>query len=194
MLASISPLGERARGNRWTVTASAYTVASILAGAALGTVLGALFDFAPGRFRLAAIAAAAVVAGAVDLVSPQRLPGWHRQVDEDWLSRLRGWVYGAGYGGQLGVGVVTIVSTATLYAWLVAAAAAGSAAGGAVVGAAFGAARAAPLLTVRRADSPAALRATLARLSGWAARGRVAAAACSIAVGAGALGSVVAGR
>ena len=32
MLTSISPLGERARGNRWTVTVTMYVVASLLGG------------------------------------------------------------------------------------------------------------------------------------------------------------------
>lgn len=192
MLASISPLGERARGNRWTVTAGAFAIGSIGTAAALGAVLGASFAFVPHRLRLATAASAAIVAGVVDLTAPDRVPTWHRQVDEDWLARLRGWVYGIGYGGQLGAGIVTVVTTATVYAWLVAVAGAGSAAAGAVAGAAFGAARAAPLLAVRRSDTPASLRATLARLAGWAGAGRLAAAASSVAVGA--AGWVLVGR
>ena len=42
MLASISPFGERARGQRWGVTVAAYTVASTVAGAMLGALLGAV--------------------------------------------------------------------------------------------------------------------------------------------------------
>jgi hypothetical protein len=183
VLASISPLGERARGNRWSVTAAAFAVGSTGAAAALGAALGAAFAPVPHPARLAVAASAAIVAGAADLLAPRRVPTWHRQVDEDWLARLRGWVYGVGYGGQLGLGVVTVVTTATVYAWLAAAAMAGSAAAGAVVGATFGAARAMPLLAVRRAESPTALRATLARLVAWAGAGRVAAAVSSVALG-----------
>lgn len=55
------------------------------------------------------LAALAGLAGlALDLgLGALRLPGPARQVDEDWLARYRGWVYGAGFGTQLGLGVVT---------------------------------------------------------------------------------------
>ena len=39
--------------------------------------------------------------------------GRRRQVNEDWMARYRGWAYGAGFGLQLGLGVVTIVTTAS---------------------------------------------------------------------------------
>src|SRR3954453_19341957 len=105
MLTSISPLGERARGNRWAGTAAVYVVASTLGGVAIGALLGAVGSL----FEVSLLVAAAVcaLAAVADLV--HRLPTIHRQVDEDWLSRYRGWVYGAGYGAQLGVGVATIV-------------------------------------------------------------------------------------
>src|SRR5579872_1550322 len=142
MLASINPLGERARGNRWGLTAAAYTVGAVAAAAAVGAVLGGL---GAGRLDLAArvavVGGTLVVAGAADLLGPGRVVTVRRQVDEDWLTRYRGWVYGVGFGAQLGVGVVTVVTTATVYAWLVAAALAGSVVAGVVVGVAFGAAR-----------------------------------------------------
>jgi hypothetical protein len=183
MLASISPLGERARGNRWGLTASAFAAGSILAAAALGALLGLAGSFAGSstHARLMILGAAAVAAAVVDLVlrSP---PSLHRQVDEDWLARYRGWVYGAGFGAQLGVGVVTVVTTATVFAWLVAAAVAGGAGGGAVIGAGFGAARAVPLLLVRKADEPARLRAVLRRLTVLAGPARLGAALASLAL------------
>ena len=42
MLASISPLGERARRQHYAVTVAAYVAASTLAGALLGGLLGAV--------------------------------------------------------------------------------------------------------------------------------------------------------
>ena len=48
---------------------------------------------------------------AVDL-SNRTVPGPRRQVDERWLDRYRGWVYGVGYGSQLGLGIVTVVIVA----------------------------------------------------------------------------------
>jgi presenilin-like A22 family membrane protease len=148
MLTSISPLGERARHNRWGVTAGAYVIGSVGAAAVIGAALGALGALAgaPLAVRAALLAAGAVVALLVDTgLIP--LPTIRRQVDEDWLNRYRGWVYGAGFGGQLGAGVVTIVTTATVYLVLLAELVAGSVGAGAIIGAAFGALRAAPLLT-----------------------------------------------
>ena len=40
MLASITPLGERGRGASWRRTVTAYVVASIVGGAAMGALLG----------------------------------------------------------------------------------------------------------------------------------------------------------
>jgi hypothetical protein len=192
MLASISPLGERARGNRWALTVTAFGVAAAGAAAVVGAVLGGLFGWVPARMTLLGLAAGG--AGLIDAVAPRLVPTSHRQVDENWLGRLRGWVYGAGYGGQLGLGVVTVVTSATVYAWLVAAAVSGSTARGAIVGASFGVARAMPLLLVRRADSPPALRTVVARLTGWALAGRRLAAGASVAVGAVALGAAAVAR
>ena len=42
MLTSISPLGERARGNRWWQTVWWLVLGAVLGGAALGAALGAL--------------------------------------------------------------------------------------------------------------------------------------------------------
>ncbi len=189
MLASISPLGERARGNRWGLTAGSYALGSLVAAAGVGGALGAAghaLGAASGR-SLVALAAVAALAGAVDLASPGRLPTARRQVDEEWLGRYRGWVYGLGFGAQLGLGVVTIVTTATVYAWWAAAALAGSALGGAAVGASFGVARALPLAAMVGVQTPAGLRGVLRRLTSWAFRARVATVAVSAAVGAGAL-------
>ena len=147
MLTSISPLGERARGNRFSVTAGAHIVGSALGGAAVGAVAGALgwALLAPvdgptaWALALTLVAVAAFVAIAADRW--WGVPTIHRQVDERWIGAYRGWVYGAGYGLQLGAGVVTIVPSAITYAAIGAAAATGSPVAGALVGTAFGAAR-----------------------------------------------------
>src|SRR5579862_1266124 len=163
MLASINPLGERARGNRWGWTVAAFTAGAVAAAASVGAALGAVGSLAGGRAsaRLVVLGAVAIVAGTVDAVRPQAVPTPRRQVDERWLGRFRGWVYGAGFGAQLGVGVVTVVTTAMVYAWLVAAAVAGSAWAGALVGAAFGAGRSVPFGLVRQVHRPDDLRARL---------------------------------
>jgi|SRR5579862_138073 len=189
MLASINPLGERARGNRWWVTVAAFTVGAVAAASLIGALLGGLGSLAglSRAVRLPALGTVALAAGVADLVSPRAVPTSRRQVDERWVGAFRGWVYGAGFGAQLGAGVMTVVTSALVYAWLAAAALVASPGGGALVGAAFAAGRAAPFALVRRAVRPEELRARLRLLAGWAGRGRLAAAGASLAVGAGCL-------
>ncbi|MDT7545820.1 MAG: hypothetical protein QOE99_1930 [Actinomycetota bacterium] len=169
MLTSISPLGERARGNRWAVTVTAYVVASVLGGLTTGAAVGAIGSLADVPVLVAA--AVCAVAAAADLV--HRLPTIRRQVDEDWLTRYRGWVYGVGYGYQLGLGLVTIVTSAATYATVALCLLSGSPVVGAAIGTAFGLVRALPILLLRSADTPDRLRsvaATLERLAAVARR------------------------
>src|SRR5687767_11947458 len=155
MLTSISPLGERARGNRWGLTATACVIGSVLGGAAVGTLLGAVGDLLLRPLPLIA-AAVCVLAAIADLAG--LLPRGSRQVDEDWLVRYRGWVYGFAFGAQLGVGVVTIVTSAATYAVLALCLLSGSVTTGLAIGATFGLVRALPLLRLRTAHTPDALR------------------------------------
>jgi hypothetical protein len=154
MLSSINPLVERGRNNRYGLTATAYVVASAVGGAAAGTVAGLagwlLQAVTPlgdaGRAVMVVVVLAAAL--ALDLrVFGLSLPTTRRQVDENWLGRYRGWVYGAGFGFQLGLGVVTIVSSAAVYATFALAAIAASPALGALIGVGFGLARGLVLLT-----------------------------------------------
>ena len=157
MLTSITPLGERGRGNRWAVTTTAYAVGCALGGATTGLVLGTVGALLPSLPVLLVAGAACLLAAAADL-APGRLPVGRRQVDERWLGLYRGWVYGLGFGYQLGLGVVTIVTSAATFAVLAVALLTQSPVAGAVVGLVFGAARALPALLVRRVDSPERLR------------------------------------
>lgn len=164
MLASIHPLGERVRRNRWWLTAAAHVAGSAAAGALAGAVLGLAgrivvlpASTATGRAWLAAAILAA--AAVVDLAVGRGRPPWpvHRQVDDGWLPRYRGWVYGAGFGFQLGLGFVTIVTTAAVPAtWLLALVVASPPAG-AAVGLAFGLSRGLPVLATATVNSPAGL-------------------------------------
>jgi hypothetical protein len=172
MLTSISPLGERARGNRWGITVTAYVVASVLGGLTTGALLGLAGSLLQPLPLVAA--AACAVAAVADLA--HRLPTLRRQVDEDWLTRYRGWVYGVGYGYQLGLGVVTIVTSAATYATVALCLLGGSLAAGAAIGTCFGLVRAMPLLLLRGATTPDRLRsvaAGLERLSSAAGRSTV---------------------
>ena len=138
MLGSITPLGERARGFRFWPTATAYVVASALARHGGRRARSGRSGRAGGRDALPWTAgsprslALAVLGLAVDLGSGGlRLPTVHRQVNEEWMVRYRGWVYGAGFGFQLGLGVVTIVTTSAIYATLAAELLSGGVASGA---------------------------------------------------------------
>jgi hypothetical protein len=164
MLASINPLGERARNQRWSVTAVAYGLGSTTGGALFGAALGSIGGLSRHRLPASATVAIAVVlcatAAMVDAGSATTrrwLPSPRRQVDERWLGRYRGWVYGLGFGAQLGVAVATVVTASAVYLVLVGEGLAPSALAGAVVGTAFGGVRGTSVLLAARVDSPARL-------------------------------------
>jgi hypothetical protein len=97
-----------------------------------------------------------------------QLPTVRRQVNEDWLHRYRGAVYGVGFGFQLGLGVATIVTTAAVYLTFVIALLTGSPVGGAIVGATFGLVRGGAILVAARIERPDELRRLHRRLHRWA--------------------------
>ena len=116
---------------------------------------------APSTVVLAAIAAAAALVAAA---SDTRLGGFHlpfhsRQVNERWLDQFRPWVYGAGFGWQIGVGLVTYIKTAALYLMIVLAALTASPATALAVGLLFGLVRGLAVLLGRGITSTAALAA-----------------------------------
>ena len=159
MLASITPLGERGRGASWRRTVTAYVVASIIGGAAIGALLGAigsLLSVSGATWTVLVGSAVALVAAALDLAG--QLPTLRRQVDETWMNRYRDWAYGAGFGLQLGLGATTIVTSASLYLTWIVELLSGDTAVGAIVGAAFGLSRALPLVGTARITTADVLR------------------------------------
>jgi hypothetical protein len=173
MLGSITPLGERGRGRRWGPTVTIYTVASTIGGASLGGLLGVIGQATPavgrpGRVGLIVLGVLILMGVALDAgLVGSRLPSLHRQVNEDWLRRYRGWVYATGFGVQLGVGVVTIVSISSVYLVFIAALLSGSAAAGALIGGSFGLMRAIPLLATARVHLPQQLAEVDGALRRW---------------------------
>lgn len=160
MLASITPLGERSRRQRWPVTVVALIVGSAAAGAAVGAALAAAGRWLPlgATGRLVVLLGTASVAVVLELRPfGLRIPTHRRQVDERWLLRYRGWVYGVGFGGQLGVGVWTMVATPAVYVAFVAELLARDVAAGLAIGATFGVLRGATVLSTARVDSPQSL-------------------------------------
>jgi sulfite exporter TauE/SafE len=81
-------------------------------------------------------------------------------------------VYGVGFGFQLGLGVVTVVTTSAVYVAFAAAALSGSPAAGALIGAAFGAVRWLSVLPGGRVRAPADLVRMDGRLRRWEPVGR----------------------
>jgi hypothetical protein len=199
MLASISPLGERARSSRWGVTVTAYVLGSVLGGATVGLLAGALGSLLPSSWRgspaAGVLVAALLLAGLLlDLrVGGLRLPTCRRQVDEAWLGRYRGWVYGGGFGVQLGLGVVTIVTSATVYATVLLCVLSGSAPVGLAVGTLFGLVRALPVLGLAGTHDRASLHRVFHRLERWAP-GAERLARATLVTGAAALVAAAVGR
>ncbi|HWJ64504.1 MAG TPA: hypothetical protein VNS19_21205, partial [Acidimicrobiales bacterium] len=121
MLSSITPMTEAGRGNRFAVTARWFVVGGIVGGLTLGALaaggaaLLSLADLSDQvRWGIAAIVALATA--SIDLgVLGIELPIFKRQVNDAWLRRYRGWVYGAGFGWQIGFGVATYIMTAGVF-------------------------------------------------------------------------------
>ena len=156
MLTSINPLGERIRGNRWLSTVAWLILGGIVGGAVLGAAAGTigalLADGLSPSSRLTVLVVALAAAALWDLLD-LRFPG-RRQVDENWLTRYRSWVYGFGFGAQLGVGLATVVNTALVPVLLVAAALVDSVLVATMVGVVFGATRGFTLLLTATVRTP----------------------------------------
>jgi len=188
MRASIHPLGERARHNRWIVTATAYVTGSVSGAALLGGALGSLGLLAPALPHRTMVLAALCLGAAAADAGAVALPTVRRQVNEDWMHRYRGWVYGLGFGFQLGLGVVTVVTTAAIYLWMAAAVLSGSVASGMAMGTTFGLLRALPVLSEARVDGPARLRRAHQRFQRWGRTSRPVTAAGMVVAGLAAVG------
>jgi sulfite exporter TauE/SafE len=168
MLSSIHPLGERGRHNRWWLTVGAFTLGAVLAGSSVGAVLGLVGRVALGSITeadsLIAIAAVTLVAGILDMVRAVP-PGPERQVNETWIGAYRGWVYGGGFGLQLGAGFLTYIVTWGVFAMFLAELLTASPAAGAVIGAVFGLGRSSTLVIAVFVDRPSRLTSFNGRLA-----------------------------
>jgi MFS family permease len=163
MLSSITPLSERGRGHRFAATASWFLVGAVAGGLTLGALaaLGALAISAVGLSAttpLGVAAVAAVITAGIDLhlVGPA-LPHHRRQVNEVWLDQYRAWVYGAGFGWQIGSGLTTYIMTAAVYLTIVLAALTASPVAALGIGLLFGVVRGSAVWLGRGITTPAAL-------------------------------------
>ncbi|MGH8860564.1 MAG: hypothetical protein ACRDVG_04900 [Jatrophihabitantaceae bacterium] len=171
MLSSLNPVSERARGNRFWLTALWYVAGALVGGALLG-VGCAVAASGYGRLRpapsvtWAIVLAAALIAVASDTaVFGRSLPDHPRQVDERWLVTYRRWLYAAGYGVQIGAGFATYIMTAAVYLVAVLAIVTGSPGAAFAVALAFGAVRGLTILVAAGAGTPERLRSAHRRIA-----------------------------
>jgi hypothetical protein len=171
MLSSINPVAERARGNRFWLTACWYVAGAMLGGLALGAAcaVGALAVRVLGMPHAGTWAVAAVFA-LVGVVSDtgvlgRSLPVHPRQVDERWLTRYRRWIYAAGFGVQIGAGFTTYIMSAAVYLTAGLAVLTGSPRAALLIGLVFGAVRGLTIAASAFTRTPEALRALHRRLA-----------------------------
>jgi MFS family permease len=171
MLSSLTPLAERGRGHRYRTTVTWFIIGGVLGGCALGGT-AALFAvgvkaLGPSEgvvFGIVALAALAALASDLELFG-FRIPVHHRQVNERWLDQFRSWVYGIGFGFQIGMGLATYIMTAALYLLLVIAAFSQSVVIALILGSVFGFVRGLAVLLGRNITSPQALNSFHRRFS-----------------------------
>lgn len=190
MLSTITPMGERARRYTYGGTAAWFIVGAVVGGATLG-VGAAVLAAAVAAIDLpvttaAAIAAVlALVAAASDAqVGGFALPGHRRQVNEVWLDRYRSWVYGAGFGWQIGVGLATFIVTAAVYLMIALAALTGEPLVALAVCTGFGFLRGLAVLLSRKATTPERLQALHRRFDNLSAPSRAATISAQLVVAA----------
>jgi hypothetical protein len=196
MMSSITPVAERARGNRYPSTAAWFVVGAAAGGALLGGA-SALFAAAiavvqvPAHTLLSIAAAGGALAALADGGIGPHFPLLRRQVDESWRYRFRGWFYGVGFGLQIGAGVATYIMTAAVFLAVLLAALTASPLVAVAVGTVFGLCRGLAVLLTWRVTTPAGLRAFHQRFD--ALGGRVRLAVIGLEVGVAVVASVAAG-
>ena len=165
MLSSIHPFGERSRNNSFGRTAAAHVIGSALGGVTLGVLAGVVglivnAVMAPSSaIRVWVVAVSAIAALILEATSRERLlPTRSRQVNENWIQSYRGWIYGGGFGAELGFGVSTIITTTLIHLLVIAMVLVASFPQALVLGLTFGTVRGGTVLAARSIDSPDKLR------------------------------------
>ena len=121
MLSQLTPVGEASRGYRYRTTAIWFVLGAVVGGATIGAVMAALAAAvsaigATSTALLGIAAGLAVLGATVDSgVLGFMPPFFKRQVNEYWLSKYRAWVYGSGFGWQIGAGVTTYIMTTAVF-------------------------------------------------------------------------------
>ena len=173
MLSTVTPLAEAGRGHRYAYTASWFVVGAAVGGATTGVLAAGLaalvstVSLEPTTV-LGIVAVAALAGAAVDGGLAGRRPPFHkRQVDEAWLQQYRAWVYGAGFGWQIGTGLATYIMTTAVFMVIAVAALTGVPAVAFGLMVLFGLLRGLIVLLGARITSPARLASFHRRFDAW---------------------------
>jgi hypothetical protein len=188
MLSQITPVAEAGRGHKFARTACWFIAGAALGGLALGCVMagGAIVAAAAGlghHTGIALIGGGAFAAAALDAhlfgFGP---PFVRRQVNVAWLSKYRSWVYGVGFGWQIGAGLTTYVMTAAIPLMIAIGVVGANPWGALAIGVIFGVARGLAVLMGARLRTLAALHAFHRRFDAWTAPVRQSVIAVQLAV------------
>lgn len=161
MLSQITPMAEAGRGHKFARTARWFIAGATLGGITLGCAIAGAALACAGmstNVAIALTAGLALVGAAIDAhlfgFGP---PFLRRQVNQDWLSNYRSWVYGGGFGWQIGVGLTTYVMTSAVPLTIVVGALSGKPWAALALGTIFGLARGLAVLLGARVRTPDAL-------------------------------------
>jgi hypothetical protein len=161
MLSQITPMAEAGRQQKFGRTAGWFIGGAVLGGAMLGALIAAGAVAASGLSRTTAIALVSMLSFVAAAIDARRFgfgpPFLTRQVNEEWLSKYRAWIYGGGFGWQIGAGVTTYVMTAAVPLMIVVGALTGNAWAAIAIGTGFGLTRGLAVLMGARLHSPSAL-------------------------------------
>ncbi len=163
MLSTITPMGEAGRGNRFRTTATWFVLGAILGGAVLGSgaAVLALAVRAIGLSETSAFALVVVLSAVAALADAQvlgfRIPYHRRQVNELWLDDYRSWVYGSGFGFQIGLGLATYIMSSAVVLLVALGALTGNPVTALAIGTLFGLVRGLGVLPGARLTTPAKL-------------------------------------
>ena len=164
MLSTITPLSEGAKGHSYRATAAWFVFGAVAGGATLGAAMALLalgvhgLHLSPTVIGATAFGAALLAAASDAGISWMRLPVHRRQVNERWLDQYRPWVYGSGFGWQIGTGLSTYITTAAVYLMVVLGALTTVPLAALAVGTGFGLVRGLAVLMTRHLTDPAGLR------------------------------------
>lgn len=189
MLSQLTPVGEASRGYRYRTTAAWFVLGAVVGGATLGAVMAALAAAVSAvgvtsTALLGVAAGLAVLGAAVDSgVLGFMPPFFKRQVNEYWLSKYRAWVYGSGFGWQIGAGVTTYIMTAAVFVTIAFGALTAGPVAALAIGVSFGFARGLAVLLTARSRSTAELFALHRRFDAWGEPVRRAVIVVQLAVG-----------